>query len=125
MRISDWSSDVCSSDLFEQAGGSFNLYTDRYVDIGGVPASVFQSINPIYIILFAPFFAALWQLLGNRGLEHSAPAKFALALAQVGLGFLIFVWGARRVGPVVLTPVLFFFLLYMLPPPDHLLLYPV
>ena len=55
--------------LFEQAGGSFNLYTDRYVDKGGVPASVFQSINPIYIILFAPVFAALWQWLGKRGLE--------------------------------------------------------
>ncbi len=36
--------------LFEQAGGSMNLYTDRYVDRGGVPASIFQSINPIYII---------------------------------------------------------------------------
>src|SRR3546814_3427339 len=99
MRISDWSSDVCSSDLFEQAGGSFNLYTDRYVDIGDVPASLFQSINPIYIIIFAPFFAALWQWLGKRGLEPSAPAKFALALAQVGLGFLVFVWGANSVGP--------------------------
>src|SRR3546814_19586711 len=84
MRISDWSSDVCSSDLFEQAGGSFNLYTDRYVDIGSVPASLFQSINPIYIIIFAPFFAALWQLLGKRGLAPSAPAKFALALEQAG-----------------------------------------
>ncbi|MFN2101296.1 MFS transporter, partial [Altererythrobacter sp. MF3-039] len=40
--------------LFEQAGGSLNLYTDRYVEIGDIPASVFQSINPIYIILFAP-----------------------------------------------------------------------
>src|SRR3546814_17257297 len=77
-------------------------------------SSVFQSINPIYIILFAPFFAALWQLLGKRGLEPSAPAKFALALAQVGLGFLIFVWGARSVGPEVLTPVIFVFLLSLL-----------
>src|SRR3546814_18271346 len=61
--------------LFEQAGGSFNLYTDRYVDIGGVPASVFQSINPIYIILFAPVIAGLWQWLGQRGLEPSAPGS--------------------------------------------------
>src|SRR3546814_18526425 len=71
--------------LFEQAGGSFNLYTDRYVDIGGVPAPVFQSINPIYIILFAPVIAGLWQWLGKRGLEPSAPAQFALALARVGI----------------------------------------
>ena len=111
--------------LFEQAGGSFNLYTDRYVDIGSVPASLFQSINPIYIIIFAPFFAALWQLLGKRGLEPSAPAKFALALAQVGLGFLVFVWGARSVGPEALTPVIFVFLLYLLHTTGELCLSPV
>lgn len=111
--------------LFEQAGGSFNLYTDRYVDKGGVPASVFQSINPIYIILFAPMFAALWQWLGKRGLEPSAPAKFALALAQVGAGFLVFVWGANSVGPEVATPVLFVFLLYMLHTTGELCLSPV
>ncbi|WOF41619.1 peptide MFS transporter [Sphingopyxis indica] len=111
--------------LFEQAGGSFNLYTDRYVDIGGVPASVFQSINPIYIILFAPVFAALWQWLGKRGLEPSAPAKFALALAQVGLGFLVFVWGAKSVGMETMTPVIFVFLLYLLHTTGELCLSPV
>ncbi|MBL0767372.1 peptide MFS transporter [Sphingopyxis sp. DHUNG17] len=111
--------------LFEQAGGSFNLYTDRYVDIGGVPASVFQSINPIYIILFAPFFAMLWQWLGKRGLEPSAPAKFALALAQVGLGFLVFVWGAKSVGMEAMTPVIFVFLLYLLHTTGELCLSPV
>jgi POT family proton-dependent oligopeptide transporter len=111
--------------LFEQAGGSFNLYTDRFVDIGGVPASLFQSINPIYIILFAPLFAGLWVMLGKRGLEPSAPAKFGLALAQVGLGFLVFVWGARSVGPEAMTPVVFVFLLYFLHTTGELCLSPV
>jgi POT family proton-dependent oligopeptide transporter len=111
--------------LFEQAGGSFNLYTDRYVDIGGVPASLFQSINPIYIILFAPLFAGLWVMLGKRGLEPSAPAKFGLALAQVGLGFLVFVWGANSVGPGAMTPVIFVFLLYFLHTTGELCLSPV
>jgi len=111
--------------LFEQAGGSFNLYTDRYVDIGGVPASVFQSINPIYIILFAPVIAGIWQWLGKRGLEPSAPAKFALALAQVGIGFLVFVWGAKGAGMEVMTPVIFVFLLYLLHTTGELCLSPV
>ena len=111
--------------LFEQAGGSLNLYPDRYVDIGGVPASVFQSINPIYIILFAPVFAALWHFLGKRGLEPSAPAKFALALVQVGLGFLVFVWGANSVGAAAMTPVLFVFLIYLLHTTGELCLSPV
>jgi POT family proton-dependent oligopeptide transporter len=113
--------------LFEQAGGSFNLYTDRYVDRAGVPAPIFQSINPIYIILLAPLFTALWTLLGKRDLEPSAPAKFALALFQVGAGFLLFVWGANMfpVGPEAKTAVLFVFLLYLLHTTGELCLSPV
>jgi POT family proton-dependent oligopeptide transporter len=111
--------------LFEQAGGSLNLYTDRYVDRQGVPTSLFQSINPIYIIIFAPLFAALWSWLGRRGLEPSAPAKFGLALVQVGLSFLLFVWGAQSVGMAALTPVLFVFLIYLLQTTGELCLSPV
>ena len=111
--------------MFEQAGGSLNLYTDRYVDRGDVPASLFQSINSIYIILFAPVFAALWALLGRKGLEPSAPAKFSLALFQVGLGFLIFVWGANTVGAAALTPVIFVFVIYLLHTTGELCLSPV
>ena len=110
--------------LFEQAGGSLSLYTDRYVDRSGVPTSLFQSINPIYIIVLAPLFAGLWQWLARRGLEPSAPAKFGLALAQVGLGFLVFVWGAKAGGPA-LTPVLLVFLIYLLHTTAELCLSPV
>ncbi len=111
--------------LFEQAGGSLNLYTDKYVDRGGVPTSLFQSINPIYIVMFAPLFAALWQWLGRKGLEPSAPAKFGIALTQIGLGFLVFVWGANSVGAAALTPVFFVFLLYLIHTTAELCLSPV
>ena len=111
--------------LFEQAGGSLNLYTDRYVDRAGVPASLFQSINPIYIVLLGPIFAWLWVALGRRGLEPSAPAKFGLALLQVGLSFLLFVWGAQTVGVAVMTPVIFVFLIYLLQTTGELCLSPV
>jgi POT family proton-dependent oligopeptide transporter len=111
--------------LFEQAGGSLSLYTDRFVDRQGVPTSLFQSINPIYIVLFGPIFAGLWQWLGKRGLEPSAPAKFGLALVQVGLSFLVFVWGARGVGMDAMTPVIFVFLIYLLATTGELCLSPV
>ncbi|WP_374414991.1 peptide MFS transporter [Novosphingobium colocasiae] len=111
--------------LFEQAGGSLNLYTDKYVDRGGVPASLFQSINPIYIVLLGPIFAALWQWLGRKGIEPSAPAKFGYALIQVGLSFLVFVWGAESVGMTAMTPVLFVFLIYLLQTTGELCLSPV
>ncbi|MEA3263819.1 MAG: peptide MFS transporter [Pseudomonadota bacterium] len=111
--------------LFEQAGGSMSLFTDRYVDRGATPASLFQSINPIYIIILAPLFAALWQWLGKRGKEPSAPAKFGLALAQMGLANLVLVWGAEAYGIAAMTPVLFVFLYYLLATTGELCLSPV
>ena len=110
--------------LFEQAGGSMNLFTDRFVDRAGVPASIFQSINPIYIILLAPLFAALWVGLARRGLEPSAPAKFGLALAQMGLANLVLVWGAEAYGLAAMTPVIFVFLYYLLATTGELCLSP-
>jgi proton-dependent oligopeptide transporter, POT family len=111
--------------LFEQAGGSINLFTDKFVDRAGVPASIFQSINPIYIILLAPIFAWIWTALAKRNLEPSAPAKFGLALLQIGVAFLVFVWGATSVGVENATPVIFVFLLYLFSTTGELCLSPV
>jgi len=115
--------------LFEQAGSSLNLFTDSSVDrkIFGieVPASVFQSINAIYIVLLAPVFAALWTFLGNRGLEPSSGAKFGLAMIQLGVGFLVLVFGATSAGAGNLTPVIFIFLIYLLHTTGELCLSPV
>lgn len=111
--------------LFEQAGGSMNLFTDRFVDRAGVPAGIFQSINPIYIILFAPLFAMLWQWLARRGMEPSAPAKFGIALLQMGLANLVLVWGTVAFGIDVMTPVILVFLYYLLATTAELCLSPV
>ncbi|MFN4113277.1 MAG: peptide MFS transporter [Sphingomonadaceae bacterium] len=111
--------------LFEQAGSSLNLFTDRYVDRQGVSASIFQSINPIYIILLAPLFAGLWTWLARKGLEPSTPAKFGLAIIQLGAGFLVLVFGANAVGMEAMTPVIFVFLIYLLHTTGELCLSPV
>ena len=115
--------------LFEQAGASLNLFTDRHVDrtLFGVliPASVFQSVNSIFIIVLAPLFAWLWVLLGKRRLEPSTPAKFGLALMLVGSGFLALVAGAGWAGLANPTPAIFIILLYMLHTMGELCLSPV
>jgi POT family proton-dependent oligopeptide transporter len=111
--------------LFEQAGGSMNLFTDRFVDRAGVPAGIFQSINPIYIILLAPLFAGLWQWLGSKGREPSAPAKFGLALAQMGFANLVLVWGAEAYGIAAMTPVILVFAYYLFATTAELCLSPV
>ena len=41
----------------------------------GVPAVWVQSINPVFIIVFAGVFAAMWTKLGPR--QPSSPIKFA------------------------------------------------
>lgn len=110
--------------LFEQAGGSINLFTDRFVDRQGVPTSLFQSINPIYIILLGPVFAFLWQALARVGLEPSTPAKMGLGIVQMGLAFVVLVLGANSAG-AALVPVAFIFLFYLLSTTGELSLSPV
>ena len=115
--------------LFEQAGASLNLFTDRSVDrhLFGweIKASMFQSLNSIYIILLAPAFAMLWLWLAKRGWEPSTPTKFGLAVVQVGLGFLVLVAGTAAAGAGNATPVLFIFLIYLLHTTGELCLSPV
>jgi POT family proton-dependent oligopeptide transporter len=76
---------------FEQAGSSLNLFAERFTQrqFGDwlMPASWLQAINPIFIILLAPMFAALWVNLGRRQLDPSLPVKFALGLVLLGVGF--------------------------------------
>ncbi|MEM9810484.1 MAG: peptide MFS transporter [Pseudomonadota bacterium] len=113
--------------LFEQAGSSLNIYTDEQVDrtIFGqeIVASVFQSLNAMYIVLLGPLFAAVWGFLARRGHEPTAPQKFGFGIIQLGLGFLILVWGDQ--GSAGLTPVVFIFLIYLLHTTGELCLSPV
>lgn len=86
---------------FEQAGSSLNLFADRYTDrmVFGfeIPASWFQSLNPFYIVVLAPVFAAVWVKLARRQLDPSMPGKFAIGLFILGLGFLVMVVAAKIV----------------------------
>ncbi|MDE8653771.1 peptide MFS transporter [Novosphingobium album (ex Liu et al. 2023)] len=111
--------------LFEQAGGSLSLFTDRFVDRGGVPTSLFQSINPIFIVTFAPLLAWLWRVLGRKGIEPSAPAKFGYGLVLVGLGFVSLVLGDTAAGETAKVGAFYIFLIYWLHTLGELCLSPV
>ena len=86
--------------LFEQAGSSMTLFADRAVDreVFGmtVRTGQLQSLNPMFIFMLAPAFAWLWVRLARAGREPSTPAKFGLAVLQVGLGFVALVIGANN-----------------------------
>ena len=79
--------------VYEQAGSSLTLFAERNthrVILGyEFPASWYQSVQPIFVIVLAPFFAWLWVRLGDR--EPSSPAKFSVGLLLVGLSFLVMV----------------------------------
>ena len=80
---------------FEQAGGTMTLFaeeqTNRVLPIihYEVPASWFQSINPIFIVLLAPIFSAMWFKIDNSKYRFSVIYKMCIALCLLGLGFLL------------------------------------
>jgi POT family proton-dependent oligopeptide transporter len=96
---------------YEQAGSTLNLFAERSTDntiLGhAFPASWYQALTPMFIILFAPVFAVLWTRLGRR--DPSSPTKFAIALFLLGLGFAVMIGAAgaaaagARVSPLWLV----------------------
>jgi POT family proton-dependent oligopeptide transporter len=96
---------------YEQAGSTLNLFAERSVNnsfLGhSFPASWYQSLPPLFIISFAPVFAALWVRLGDR--NPSSPAKFAIGLTLLALGFAVMIGaatsaaGGARVSPLWLV----------------------
>ena len=86
---------------YEQSGSSMNLFAERYTDrdLFGweMPASWFQALNPIYIIVFGPLFAVLWVQLARRHLEPATPVKFILGLLGIASGFIVMAAASRLV----------------------------
>jgi proton-dependent oligopeptide transporter, POT family len=85
--------------LFEQAYTSLTLFADRSVDrtVGSseYAAGMFLSLNALFIIIFAPFFAWMWTALDKRNLQPNTFVKFGLAIVLVSVGFGILVLGGK------------------------------
>jgi len=95
----------CASALFwssfEQAGSTLNLFADRSSDnrlLGmAFPSSFYQSLNSLFLLFMAPFFAWLWVRMGDR--DPSLPTKFAWGLLLVAAGFVVMAFAANIAGP--------------------------
>ena len=90
-----------------------------------VGAAQTQSFNAGFILIFAPLLAALWTWLGRRGKDPNPTLKFGFGLVQVGLGFLIVVWGAGLHDSAFRVPLILLGLLYLLHTTGELFLSPV
>jgi len=125
---------ACFWALFEQAGSSLNFFarehtTPMYGDMETWQAGgfgIFQSANPLFILLFAPVFAVLWPALEKKGINPSIPRKFALGLIQVALGFLLLVLAVNNMQNALgLVPWIFLALCYLLHTTGELCLSPI
>ena len=96
---------------FEQAGSSLTLFaereTNRNLSLFGwsflVPAGWFQSLNPFFIVVLAPFFSGMWVNLAETKREPSSPVKFAIGLGLLAIGFVVMIAAAaayQQSGPV-------------------------
>ena len=73
------------------------LEGQSFVWIKEIPASWFQSLNSLFVVGFAAFFAWLWLKLGKH--EPSSPYKMALGLLLLALGYLWIAFGVENVRP--------------------------
>ena len=82
---------------FEQAGGTLTLFADQQTNRNlmgyEIPASYFQSINPLAIMLLAPFFSILWFKIDDSKYALSTPAKMAIGMITLGIGFIVMYFG--------------------------------
>lgn len=111
---------------FEQASTTLTLFADRLTDrvVFGwpIPASMFQSIEPFFLIIFAPIFAWVWTKLGRR--DPSSPAKFAYGLFFAGISFAVVAFASTLTGAGKVSP-LWLVLVYLLQTFGELCLSPV
>ena len=125
---------ACFWALFEQAGSSLNFFAREFATpmFGSMETwrdggfGIFQSLNPLYILLFAPLFAMLWPKLDKMGINPSIPRKFALGLIQVALGFYVLVFAISNMQNAAgLVPWIFLAFCYLLHTTGELCLSPI
>ncbi|WP_396174407.1 peptide MFS transporter [Flavobacterium sp.] len=87
---------------FEQAGASLTLFADRQTDRNlfgwEMPASYFQSVNPLAVIALAPIMTIVWGFLYARKLEPSSPKKMAIGLGLVAMGYVVIAIAVKGLG---------------------------
>jgi POT family proton-dependent oligopeptide transporter len=112
---------------FEQAGASLTFFADeqtqRNLGFYTVPASFFQSLNSIFVIVFAPLFAWIWIKLGKHDL--ASPTKMALGLFLLSIGYLWIAIGVKDVQPGIKVSMMWLIGMYALHTWGELCLSPI
>lgn len=114
---------------FEQAGASLTIFaerqTDRHIFNWEMPASWFQSVNPLGIIVLAPLFSWLWGQLSRRNREPSSPRKMAYGLVLLCLGYVVIAFAVKGVDSSAKVAMWWLVALYLLHTMGELCLSPI
>jgi len=114
---------------FEQAGASLTYFaeeqTDRSLFGNIIPASYFQGINAIAIVIFAPVFVWIWGFLGKRNMEPASPYKQSIGLFMLALGYLVIAFGVKGLEPGVKVSMMWLIGLYTIHTFGELCLSPI
>lgn len=114
---------------FEQAGASLTYFADEQTnrDIFGwtMPASYFQSFNPVFVVVFAPLMSWLWLKLGSKNMEPASPTKQAMGLFLLSVGYLVIALGVHGVEPGVKVSIMWLTGLYFIHSMGELMLSPI
>lgn len=114
---------------FEQAGAALTFFaaeqTDRTLFGSEIPASYFQSVNAVAIVIFAGVFVALWGFLGKRNREPASPYKQAIGLFLLALGYVVIAAGVKGIDPSMKVSMMWLLSLYVIHTFGELCLSPI
>lgn len=112
--------------------GAYLVYLVAQGFIGGenfvladIPASAYNSVNAIFIVVLAPVFAELWGKLGKRNMEPASPYKQALGLLLLSLGYVVIAIGVKGLEPGIKVSMMWLIVLYLLHTIGELCLSPI
>jgi len=95
------------------------------MNIQSIPASAFQSVNAIAIVIFAPIFSILWTALGNKGLEPASPYKQSIGLLLLAAGYAVIAIGVKGIEPSAKVNMMWLLSLYLIHTFGELCLSPI
>jgi len=114
---------------FEQAGGTMNLFADKLTDralLGWeIPASYFQGINPMLIVLLGPLFSMLWTRWDRSRFALPVSAKMGVGILIMGAGFIVLALAQGRAESLGKVGPQWLFFVYLLHTMGELCLSPI
>ncbi len=88
--------------VYEQQGNTMALWADadtnRMIFGWEMPASWFQSFNPLMIFIFVPLLNMFWSWQDRRGKEPSSIAKMGIGCVLLSAAFLVLIPPARELA---------------------------